>query len=81
VKLSGKRFAKVIYARLPNGILQKLHGLQDPGAKCDRDFVNSVEHYRFTAATSNANPVPASLTIEVLATDRPHYHVMCTNIE
>ena len=64
-----------------DGIPQKVHVIDHLGVECHRDFVNSVEHYRFMPATSNGEPVPASLTIEVLATHRPHYQMTVTNIE
>jgi beta-lactamase regulating signal transducer with metallopeptidase domain len=64
-----------------DGIPQKVHVIHDLGVECDRDFVNSVEHLRFMPATANGEPVPASMTIEVLATHRPHYRIGVTNIE
>ena len=64
-----------------DGIPQKVHAMHHLGVGCNQDFVNSVERYRFMPATSNGKPVPASLTIEVLPTHRPHYQMMVTNIE
>ncbi len=63
------------------GMPQEVHVIRHFGVEVDRSAVHSVEQFRFMPATSNGKPVPASLTIEVLATRRPQYRVTITNIE
>jgi hypothetical protein len=62
------------------GMPQQVHVIRHFGVDFDRSAVHSVEQFRFMPATSNGKPVPASLTIEVLAARRP-YRVTITNIE
>ena len=62
------------------GMPQEVHVIHHFGVELDRTAVHSVEQFRFMPATSNGKPVPASLTIEVLA-GRPKYKVAITNIE
>jgi hypothetical protein len=63
------------------GMPQGVHVIRHFGVEFDRTAVHSVEQFRFMPATSNGKPVPASLTIEVLAARRPQYRVTITNIE
>jgi outer membrane biosynthesis protein TonB len=63
------------------GMPQEVHVIRHFGVEFDRTAVRSVEQFRFLPATSNGKPVPASLTIEVLAARRPQYRVTITNIE
>jgi hypothetical protein len=62
------------------GMPQEVHVIHHFGVELDRTAVHSVEQFRFMPATSNGKPVPASLTIEVLATRRPQYRVTIINI-
>jgi outer membrane biosynthesis protein TonB len=63
------------------GMPQEVHVIHHFGVEFDRTAVDLVEQFRFMPATSNGTPVPASLTIEVLATRRPQYRVRIINIE
>jgi bla regulator protein blaR1 len=63
------------------GMPQEVHVIRHFGVEFDRTAVQSVEQFRFMPATSDGKPVPASLTIEVLAARRPQYRVTIINIE